>query len=71
MAEPNLLLVCITAFIAVILLLALLAGAIRALTVIFPEKTAEGPDAALLAAIHSAAAVAFPGRKVTRIEEIR
>ncbi len=70
MTEPSLLIICITALFAVILLLALLAGVIRGLMALFPEK-GEGPDAALLAAINSAAAFAFPDAKVTRIEEIR
>ncbi len=70
MTEPNLLVICITAFIVVMLLLALLAGVIRVLMEVFPEKT-RGADAALLAAIHAAAALAHPGTRVTRIEEVR
>jgi hypothetical protein len=70
MTEPNLLIVCVTAFVAVVLLLALLAGTIRLLMAVFPERL-EGPDAALLAAIHAAAAAVHPGTRVTRIEEIR
>jgi hypothetical protein len=71
MNEPNLMVVCITAFVAVVLLLALLAGVIRVLTAVFPEKVPEGPDAALVAALHAAAALAYPGTRVTGIEEVR
>jgi hypothetical protein len=67
MTEPNLLIISLSAFIAVILLLSLLAGIIRALTALFP--VADGPDAAVLAAISAAAARVYPGTKVTRIEE--
>jgi hypothetical protein len=75
-AEPNLLIISITAFIAVIVLLAILAGVIRLLTTVFPAgpekvKGPEGPDAALLAAIHAASAHAYPGMRVTNIEETR
>ncbi|MDQ3606256.1 MAG: hypothetical protein M3418_08755 [Gemmatimonadota bacterium] len=77
MTEPDLLTISVTAFIAVIVLLALLAGVIRALTAIFPdvavspETDAAGPDGALLAAIHAAASLAHSGTRVTRIEEMR
>jgi hypothetical protein len=71
MTEPNLLLVCVTAFFAVVLLLGLLAGVIRLLTAVFPERVPEDTGAAVVAAIHSAVARAYPSARVTRIEEIR
>jgi hypothetical protein len=73
--EPNLLVICATAFVAVILLLALLAGVIRVLTRLFPESaemappTEATPDGPLVAAISAATAAAFPGHRVTRIED--
>lgn len=66
--EPNLVQVCIVAFIAVMTLLLVMACAIAFLTRIFPVRKS-GPDAAVLAAIHSAAAVAVPGSVVTSIIE--
>jgi len=84
MTQPDLLTVCATAFVAVMTLLMLLAGMIRLLTVVFPGPEEQLPDrpghdrrpivtmrdAALLAAVHSAAAAAYPGMAVTRIEEV-
>jgi hypothetical protein len=69
MTETSLLVICIAAFIAVILLLSLLAGIIRVLTAIFP--VVEGTDAALIAAISAAAARAYPGTKITNIQEYK
>jgi hypothetical protein len=69
MTEPNLLVISISAFIAVILLLSFLAGIIRLLTALFP--VAEGLDAAVVAAISAAAARVYPGTKITKIEEKR
>jgi predicted lipid-binding transport protein (Tim44 family) len=81
MTEPDLLVVSVTAFFAVMILLSLLAGMIRLLMVLFPHREEEpaparaaavrGPDAAVLAAIHAAAAAAYPDMNVTRIEEAR
>lgn len=67
MTEPNLLIICATAFVAVILLLSILAATIRLLTAIFPVT--DGADAALVAAITAAHAHAFPGRTIQNIEE--
>jgi hypothetical protein len=69
MTEPNLLIICAAAFIAVIVLLSLLAGIIRILTLLFPVP--DDADAALIAAITSAHAGAYPGTRITRIEEHR
>lgn len=69
MTEPNLFVVCAAAFTAVLALLSLLAGLIRALTALFPPVVDHDP--ALLAAITSAAARAHPGTKVTNIQENR
>ena len=54
---------------AVLVLLSFLAGVIRGLTALFPHI--EPRDAAVLAAIASAAASAYPGTKVTDIQEHR
>lgn len=68
MTEPDLLTICLFAFAAVFLLLSLLAGVMHVLTTLFPHRR-DGPDAALIAGITAAAAAAFPGTRVTHIEE--
>jgi len=70
MGPPNMLLVCVSAFTAVFLLLALLALAMRFLIAVFPERLAKA-DPALLAAISATVAAVFPGTKITRVEEER
>lgn len=70
MTEPNLLIICAAAFLAVLLLLSLLAGLIRVLTAVFPAESAES-DAPVIAAIHTAVARVYPGTRVTNIEEVR
>jgi energy-converting hydrogenase Eha subunit F len=70
MNGPSLLVVCFAALTAVVVLLGLLAGVIRLLSVLFPAP-APDDEAALIAAIHTAAAFAHPDTRVTRIEEIR
>lgn len=69
MTEPSLLIICAAAFVAVILLLSFLAGIIRVLTTLFPVP--EDTDAVLIAAITSAHAGAYPGTRITKIEEHR
>ena len=70
MTAPNLLLMCTSAFIAVFLLLGFLAAVMRGLMMLYPERT-PGPDATLASAITQAAVRAFPGTRVTKIEEVR
>ena len=71
MENPNLLLICLNAFVAVLGLLWVLAIALRGLIELFPEKPAPQTDAAVAVAIISAANSLVPGARVTRIEEIR
>ena len=70
MNPPDLLVVCLSAFVAVFLLLSFLAVVMRVLIAVYPEK-AGGIDAATIAAVSAAAAYVFPGTKVTKVEEIR
>jgi hypothetical protein len=70
MNPPNLLIICISAYVAVFLLLAFLATIMKILTVVFPKKL-EGIEPAIVAALTAAATYAFPGTKVTKVEEIR
>ncbi len=70
----SLLVICANAFAAVLGLLAFLAGAMRLLLILFPERPhAPGgsfADPTLAAAIAAASARTFPGSRVTRIQEI-
>jgi hypothetical protein len=65
----DLWIMCVAAFLAVFILLSLLAAVMRLLIMAFPEITPAGPDAALVAAVTSAMASAYPGTKITKIEE--
>jgi len=64
----NLLTACGIAFLAVFLLLSLLAGLMQLITLIFPERKSS-IDPALIAAVSSSVAFAIPGATVTKIEE--
>ena len=70
MNPQELLVICLSAFVAVFLLLSFLAVVMRVLISVFPEKVG-GIDSVTLAAVTAAAAFAFPGTKVTKVEEIR
>jgi hypothetical protein len=59
---------CVTSFGAVFVLLVSLALVIQLIATLFPERAPSG-DAALAAAVTAAVSTAFPGMKVTRIEE--
>ncbi len=72
--HENLLIVCLNAFFAVMLLLSLLAVTIRALTWLFPVKAPppaepEVIDQAVVAAIAATAAAMVPGGRVTHVRE--
>jgi Na+-transporting methylmalonyl-CoA/oxaloacetate decarboxylase gamma subunit len=71
MPEPNLLTLSASAFAAVLLLLSLLALAVRALTAVFAPRppTARPVDAATVAALGVAVHHALPGYRLGRIEE--
>ncbi|CDH43102.1 MAG: hypothetical protein IPL59_08570 [Candidatus Competibacteraceae bacterium] len=87
MENPNLFLICFNAFIAVMGLLSLLAGALRGLIELFPERTPQTEralpvgraaqtdtrvaDPVIAVAIASAVNAIAPGARVTHIEEIR
>lgn len=71
MESYQLLFVCLSALLAVFVLLTILAIAMRILIAVFPEtleKLAKS-DAALLAAVTTAVARIYPGMRVTRVEE--
>ncbi|MBU0509132.1 hypothetical protein KKH27_09890 [bacterium] len=70
MGEPSLAVLCTTAFVAVFILLAVLAGLMYLIMLVFPvtRKTLEPVH---VAAITSAVQALAPGARVTRIEELR
>jgi hypothetical protein len=70
MNPPDLLTICLSAFVAVFLLLGFLAVVMRLLIAVFPQKVG-GIDSATIAAVTAAAAYVFPGTRVTNVEEIR
>ncbi|MFH2057144.1 MAG: hypothetical protein ABIJ61_14395 [bacterium] len=70
MASANLFVVCISAFAAVFLLLAVLAMVMRLITAIFPQRSG-GADAAVVAAITSTISTIYPNSRITNIEERR
>jgi len=71
MNDPNLIVVCIVAFLTVMTLLSVLASVIRLLTRFFPDQPVhEGPvvDSATLAAIQAAVQQQVPGGRLVRVE---
>ncbi len=76
MIQPNLLVICVSAFLAVFAILGLLALVMGGLLRIFPfvppappEAEGGGMDPAVLAAVTAAATFVFPGTRVTQVEE--
>ena len=70
MNSPDLWVISLSAFVAVFLLLSVLAVVMRVLIAVYPEKDG-GIDPATLAAVTAATAHAFPGTKLTKVEEVR
>jgi Na+-transporting methylmalonyl-CoA/oxaloacetate decarboxylase gamma subunit len=73
MLPPNLVAICGIAFLTVFLVLTFLAAVMRALLAVYPgtEDHPETIDASVVTAITSAVTEAFPGSRVTRIEELK
>lgn len=70
MDPVNLVFVCVVAFSAVFFLLAVLAVAMRLITIVFPAPTSK-VDPAVVAAISTAVATVWPAARLTRLEEDR
>ena len=70
MSPNELLVICASAFLAVFVLLSVLALVMRVIIVVFPDK-GYGVDAAMVAAINTAALATYLGTKVTKVEEIK
>ena len=70
MSPTELWVICASAFLAVFVLLTVLAVVMRLIIMIFPEKQ-QGTDVAMLAAVTTTAQATFPGMRVTKVEEIK
>lgn len=70
MNSINFLTICVSSFMGVFTLLAILALVMRIIVLLFPEK-AMTIDETLVAAISTVAVAAYPNKKVTKIEEIK
>ena len=70
MHSPELFTICISAFLAVFVLLAVLAIVMRLILVVFPAKKIVS-DAAVVAAVSTVMQNIYPGTKVTKVEEIK
>lgn len=69
MQSPELITICISAFLAVFALLAILALIMRLIIMAFPARA--GGDAAVIAAISTVMQNVYPGTKITKVEEIK
>ena len=69
MNEPNLLIVCIASFSAVLIILSFLALVMHFLMIIFPVKPKIEEDTAIIAAITTAYNRQFPGTRISNIGE--
>jgi hypothetical protein len=70
MQSTELLTICLSAFMAVFVLLAVLASLMRLIIIIFPQRIAAS-DAAMIAAVTTVMQSLYPGTKVTKVEEIK
>jgi hypothetical protein len=68
MESSGLLSICLSALVAVFIILSLLAIIIRLLTAIFPDKITK-EDSAVFAALSTVVNHHYPGSKITKIEE--
>ena len=68
--EVSLLHICAIAFVAVLVILSLLATTIAAICKLFPVNTADLPDPGAEEAVRQALAKAFPGCRISEVREI-
>jgi hypothetical protein len=73
MPEPSLVVICGVAFLAVFCVLTGLAAAMRILTLVFPEleESIDSIEPAVIAAITEGVKAAYPGTRVSQIEEVK
>ena len=70
MSSPELLMVCVSSFLAVFVILAILAVIMRLIVVVFPAKVRTS-DAATMAAVAAVVAQQYPGTRITNVEELK
>jgi len=70
MGSLNLMVVCTSAFVAVFLLLSVLALVMKLIIVVFPQRMA-GTDTAVVAALATVVSSVYPNTNITKIEEIK
>jgi hypothetical protein len=70
MEFPELLSVCVSAFIVVFIILTSLALFMRLIIILFPDKSGDD-DKAVFAVIASVINRIYPGTKITKIEEVK
>jgi len=70
MGSLNLMVVCASAFVAVFLLLSVLALVMKLIIVVFPQRMA-GTDTAVVAALATVVSSVYPNTNITKIEEIK
>ena len=70
MESTGLLTICLSAFLAVFVILSLLAGFMRLIMLIFPVKEMK-EDVAVIAALTSVLHQYNPGKNITKIEEVK
>ena len=66
----DLLLYCTTAFIAVFVLLTVLAVVMKLITQVFPEQL-PGKDVAMIVAVASVVSTLYLGAVITKVEEVK
>ena len=69
MEFPELLSICFSAFVVVFIILTALALFMRLIIIFFPDKSDD--DTAVFAAIASVMNRVYPGKKITKIEEVK
>lgn len=69
--ENDLLLICAIAFVAVLVILSLLAGVIAGICKLFPVKATDLPDPGAEEAVRQAVTKAFPGCRISEIREVK
>jgi len=67
--SPDLLTICLSAFISVCVLLSALALVMRLTLIIFPQKD-DKTDVAIIAAAASVIQTVYPGTRIVKVEEI-
>ena len=70
MGSLDLLLVCSLSFLSVFIVLSVLALVMHLITIFLPHQDKK-TDTSIYAAITASAARTYPGRKITKIEEIK